>query len=163
TFLAYIEAAWTPADRDFLVRSNDTRLEWMRRFREMGGRLVSGTDMQFGGIMLHRELRNLQEAGLSPVEVIAAATREAAAAIRIPSFKTEETRVARWLADFCQQRGYRVDLQEVESGRFQMIATLPGSGAGKSLMFNGHIDIDPLAFGWTRDPWTPVLMDDRLY
>ena len=34
--------------------------------------------------------------------------------IRIPSFKTEETPVARWLADFCQERGYQVDLQEVE-------------------------------------------------
>ena len=37
--------------------------------------------MQFGGIMLHRELRNLQEAGLSPMEVIVAATREAAIAL----------------------------------------------------------------------------------
>src|SRR5712691_3702268 len=83
--------------------------------------------------------------------------------IRIPSFKTEETPVARWLADFCRARGYQVDLQEVEPGRFQTIATLPGLGGGKSLMFNGHIDIDPLAFGWTRDPWTPTLADDRLY
>jgi acetylornithine deacetylase len=83
--------------------------------------------------------------------------------IRIPSFKTEETPVARWLADFCRERGYQVDLQEVEPGRFQTIARLPGSGGGKSLMFNGHIDIDPLAFGWTRDPWVPAVEDDRLY
>lgn len=79
TFLAYVEGTWSQADRDFLARSNDLRLEWMRRFRESGGRLVSGTDMQFGGIMLHRKLCNLQEVGLSPLEVIAAATRGAAA------------------------------------------------------------------------------------
>ena len=83
--------------------------------------------------------------------------------IRIPSFKTEETALARWLADYFSARGYEVDLQEVEPGRFQTIATWKGTGGGKSLMFNGHIDIDPLAHGWKRDPWTPTLEGDRLY
>jgi acetylornithine deacetylase len=83
--------------------------------------------------------------------------------IKIPSFKTEETPAAQWLADYFSQRGYQVDLQEVEPGRFQTIATLPGTGGGKSLMFNGHIDIDPLAHGWKRDPWTPSVEGDRLY
>jgi acetylornithine deacetylase len=82
--------------------------------------------------------------------------------LRIPSFKTEETPAATFLADFFRQRGYQVDLQEVEPGRFQTIATLKGSG-GKSLMLNGHMDIDPLAFGWKRDPWTPSREGDRLY
>ncbi|MFQ5873007.1 MAG: M20 family metallopeptidase [Dehalococcoidia bacterium] len=83
--------------------------------------------------------------------------------LRIPSFKTEETRVARFLAGFFRRRGYEVDLQEVEPGRYQTIATLKGSGGGKSLMLNGHIDIDPLAMGWKRDPWTPSWEGDRLY
>ena len=83
--------------------------------------------------------------------------------IQIPSFKTEETAVARWLADYFGRRGYEVELQEVDPGRFLTIATLRGTGGGKSLMFNGHIDIDPLAQGWTRDPWTPVVEGDRLY
>ncbi|MFQ5933972.1 MAG: M20 family metallopeptidase, partial [Dehalococcoidia bacterium] len=83
--------------------------------------------------------------------------------LRIPSFKTEESKVARFLAGYFSRRGYEVDLQEVEPGRFQTIATLRGSGGGKSLMLNGHIDIDPLAFGWKRDPWTPVVEGDRLY
>src|SRR5205085_12078439 len=38
-------------------------------------------DMQFGGIMLHRELRNLAEVGLSMGEIIAAATGQAARAL----------------------------------------------------------------------------------
>ncbi len=82
---------------------------------------------------------------------------------RLPSFKTEETRVARFLAGFFRRRGYKVDLQEVEPGRYQTIATLKGTGGGKTLMLNGHIDIDPLAMGWKRDPWTPVVEGDRLY
>ena len=83
--------------------------------------------------------------------------------ISIPSFKTEEQKVARFLARFFQRRGYEVDLQEVEPGRYQTIATLKGSGGGKSLMLNGHIDIDPLAMGWVREPFTPSWEGDRLY
>ncbi len=38
----------------------------------------------------------------------------AGALIRIPSFKTEETPVARFLDGFFRARGYEVDLQEIE-------------------------------------------------
>ena len=61
---------------------------------------------------------------------------------RIPSFIGEETPLARWVAT---TRGYEVELQEVERGWFQMVATVKGSGHGPSLMFNGHLDINPLA------------------
>ena len=83
--------------------------------------------------------------------------------VRIPSFKTEETEVARFLSGFLEQRGYDVQMQEVEPGRFQTVAVLRGTGGGKSLMLNGHIDIDPLAMGWKRDPWTPAIEGDRIY
>jgi acetylornithine deacetylase len=83
--------------------------------------------------------------------------------IRIPSFKTEETPVARFLDRFFRERGYDVDLQEIEPGRFQTIATLRGMGGGASLMLNGHTDINALTRRWTRDPWTPTLEGDRLY
>ncbi len=83
--------------------------------------------------------------------------------IRIPSFKTEETPLARWLAEYFGERGYEVELQEVEPERFQVIATLRGAGGGKSIMFNGHIDIDPLSLGWKHDPWEPTVEGDRLY
>lgn len=83
--------------------------------------------------------------------------------IRIPSFKTEETPVALFLADFFRRRGYDVDLQEIEPGRLQAIATLRGTGGGASLMLNGHTDINALTRRWRRDPWTPSLEGDRLY
>jgi len=83
--------------------------------------------------------------------------------IKIPSFKLEETPVANFLADFFNERGYNVDLQEVEPGRFQTIATLEGTGGGQSLMLNGHTDINSLTRRWTRDPWIPVVEGDHLY
>ena len=83
--------------------------------------------------------------------------------VRIPSFKEEETSMAHFLADYFGKNGYEVKLQEVEPGRFQTIATLRGTGGGKSLMFKGHIDIDPISYGWKREPWEPSVEGDRLY
>ena len=83
--------------------------------------------------------------------------------IKIPSFKLEETPVATFLSDYFGERGYKVELQEVEPGRFQTIATLEGTGGGPSLMLNGHTDINSLTRRWRRDPWTPVVEGDRLY
>src|SRR5262245_36401797 len=87
----------------------------------------------------------------------------ASALIRIPSFKTEETPVALFLEEFFTQRGYEVDLQEIEPGRLQTIAILRGTGGGASLMLNGHTDINALTLRWRRDPWVPSLEGDRLY
>src|SRR5438067_1227298 len=87
----------------------------------------------------------------------------AGALIRIPSFKTEETPVARFLETLFRERGYHVDVQEIEPGRLQTIATLRGTGGGASLMLNGHTDINALTRRWRRDPWTPSLEGDRLY
>ena len=83
--------------------------------------------------------------------------------IRIPSFKPDEPPVAMFLSDFFKERGYEVELQEVEAGRFQTIATLKGTGGGKSLMLNGHTDINSLTLRWKRDPWTPSVEGDYLY
>jgi acetylornithine deacetylase len=83
--------------------------------------------------------------------------------IRIPSFTTEETPCAEWLADYLDGQGLAVTLQEIEPGRKQTIARLSGQGGGRSIMLNGHIDIDPLASGWTRDPFTPWIADGKLF
>ena len=88
--------------------------------------------------------------------------------ISIPSFKPNETPVARFLDDYFRERGYEVELQEVElqevePGRYQAIATLKGSGGGRSLMLNGHTDINSLRRGAKRDPTVPIVEGDRLY
>src|SRR5262249_23689937 len=55
------------------------------------------------------------------------------------------------------------ELQETDPGRFQTIARLRGTGGGKSLMLNGHLDIDPIPGGWVRDPWKPAIAGVRFY
>lgn len=98
-------------------------------------------------------------ARIEPDEVVELAR----ALVRIPSYTTDETRVAEYVHGFLRREGFESALQEVDPGRFQTIARLPGTGGGTSLMFDGHLDIDPIPGGWVRDPWTPVIEGDRFY
>ncbi len=84
-FTQRLQGSWTEDDLAYARAANEMRSEWMRRFRELGGVLLAGTDMQFGGIMLHRELRNLEALGLSRLDVITAATGGCARALRLDS------------------------------------------------------------------------------
>ena len=81
-FVERLSGMWTAEDRDYWERANEARMEWMRRFRAMGGQLLVGTDTQFSGIMLHRELANIVALGASPLEVIAMASGGNARAMR---------------------------------------------------------------------------------
>ncbi|MGV1768332.1 M20 family metallopeptidase [Rhizobium rhizogenes] len=83
--------------------------------------------------------------------------------VAIPSFKGEETPVAHHIAEWAGDRGYDVELDEVEPNRIQVLATLKGRGGGPSLMFNGHTDINSLTSGWMRDPYAAWVEGDRLY
>jgi len=83
--------------------------------------------------------------------------------VSFPSFKGEETPLTCHLAEWLGDRGYMIELDEVESGRLQLLATLKGSGRGKSLMLNGHLDINSLPRGWHRDPWTAWVDGDHLH
>jgi acetylornithine deacetylase len=98
-------------------------------------------------------------AQVKPDEVIDFAQR----LVEIPSYTTEETRVAEFLHAYLTREGFESELQEVDPGRSQTVARLRGAGGGKSLMFDGHIDIDPLPSGWVRDPWKPTVEGDRFY
>jgi len=86
-----------------------------------------------------------------------------AALARIPSFTTEERQVAEFLHALFLREGLQAEFMEVDPGRVQVVGRLPGSGGGRALMLNGHMDIDPLPSGMTRDPWTPAIEGDRYY
>ena len=49
-------------------------------------------------------------------------------------------------------------------GRPQLAATLRGTGGGRSLLLNGHIDVVParLEDGWEQDPFDPVVVDGAI-
>ncbi len=38
-----------------------------------------------------------------------------------------------------------------------------GTGGGKSLLFNGHLDTNPVTEGWTVDPWGGMVDDKFIY
>lgn len=80
-FIRKLQGSWSAEDFAHWRVANENRLEWMRRFRAAGGVLVFGTDMQFGGIMMHREFQNALRLGMTPLEVIAAATGGTARAL----------------------------------------------------------------------------------
>ena len=98
-------------------------------------------------------------------------TREAldllAAMIRFRSYSGEpgEAELARFMVERMQDLGLAAELQPVEDGRFNAIGTLAGSGGdgGRSLLFNGHMDTNPVTGGWTVDPWGGVRDDDFIY
>jgi acetylornithine deacetylase len=64
-----------------------------------------------------------------------------------------------------QMRAIGLDAQEapVEGARINAIGRWKGTGGGKSLMFNGHVDTNPATEGWTVDPWGGKVDDKFIY
>ena len=60
--------------------------------------------------------------------------------INIPSPTGEELRMAEYMRDVLQRLSLSVTWQEVEEGRANVVGRWTGSGGGKNLMFNGHMD-----------------------
>jgi acetylornithine deacetylase/succinyl-diaminopimelate desuccinylase family protein len=62
--------------------------------------------------------------------------------------------------------GATIDMWAEEPGRDNLVGVVKGSGGGRSLIFNGHIDTvpagDPAAWKW-GDPWSGKIEDGRLY
>ncbi len=49
------------------------------------------------------------------------------------------------------------------SERVNAVGRWKGTGGGKSLLFNGHLDTNPVTEGWTVDPWAGKVDDDFIY
>src|SRR5258708_24531315 len=47
--------------------------------------------------------------------------------------------------------------------RINVVARIEGSGTGRCVHFNGHIDVVEPGQGWTVDPFAAVVRDGRLY
>ena len=60
--------------------------------------------------------------------------------INIPSPTGEELQMAQYMHNALQSLGLNVTWQEVEDSRANVVARWCGSGGGKNLMFNGHMD-----------------------
>lgn len=101
--------------------------------------------------------------------------------IRIDSATGSEQRIQQELAGRLRQRGFTVDVQPIDEaaarqiapagmeppviGGPNLLATLPGSGAGRSLLLNGHCDTVPAgsADDWSVPPLSAVVRDGAMW
>jgi acetylornithine deacetylase len=73
----------------------------------------------------------------------------ASQAIGTPSFTGNEQAMAELMAETFAGMGLQVHWQQVEEGRANVLGTWAGTGAGPTLMFNGHMDTSYSG----REPW----------
>ncbi|MGQ0568807.1 MAG: M20 family metallopeptidase [Armatimonadota bacterium] len=103
--------------------------------------------------------------------------------IRIPSYTMEETELGQFIVGFLSKEGIQARLQDVpvpdlaqtkssRTSSHNVIGRLGGSGGGKSLMLNGHMDHGPWDItgravddfrGWVRAPFEPTVEDGLIY
>jgi acetylornithine deacetylase len=72
-----------------------------------------------------------------------------------------EAGIARFVANWLEQVGLDVEIDEPVPGRPSVVAIARGTGGGRSLMLNAHMDTVGVA-GMER-PHDPVVQDNRLY
>src|SRR5262249_5703729 len=75
----------------------------------------------------------------------------------------EESALARFMVENLKELGLEAELQSVPDNRFNAIGRLKGTGGGASLLFNGHLDTNPVTEGWTVDPWGGLYDKDFIY
>ena len=73
-----------------------------------------------------------------------------------------EGEIAHLLASTLKSWGFDVALADAAPGRPNVVATLRGTGGGKSLMFNGHIDVVGVE-NMTHAPFDASTRDGRMY
>ncbi|HEY6224033.1 MAG TPA: M20/M25/M40 family metallo-hydrolase [Gemmatimonadales bacterium] len=78
--------------------------------------------------------------------------------VAIPSVSGEEEAVAQFAEETA--RAARLDVVRDASG---VKVHVRGKRAGPTLALVTHLDVVPPGDGWTRDPFTPVVEDGRLY
>jgi len=78
--------------------------------------------------------------------------------------QTEGERVlAMLMRDEMAAIGLEAELTPVPGDRVNAVGRLRGTGGGKSLLFNGHVDTNPVTTGWTVDPWAGKVDDKFIY
>ena len=99
-------------------------------------------------------------------------------AVRIPSVNPKypgqvydevvggEGETSKFIARYYEALGCDVDVFAIEPGRENAVGVLRGSGGGRSLIFNGHVDVVPPGdpANWTSgDPFSGRVDDDRIW
>jgi acetylornithine deacetylase len=72
-----------------------------------------------------------------------------------------EVEIARFVAGWLESAGLDVELRELGPRRANVMAIARGSGGGRTLMLNAHMDV--VGAGDMGEPWTPRMDGTRLY
>lgn len=83
--------------------------------------------------------------------------------IGIRSVVGEEGALAEYLRGELDALGFKPEMDEIESNRFNIYARMRGERSGRKLMFNGHTDTVPVCEGWDMDPFKPTVKEGRMY
>ena len=87
--------------------------------------------------------------------------------IRIKSYSTTdgEKEATEHMTQLLKKEGF--DIAETvpfdNGGRQNSLGTWRGSGKGQGLLFNGHVDTNPVGEGWTVDPWGGLIKDGMIF
>jgi acetylornithine deacetylase len=71
----------------------------------------------------------------------------------------------RWMARQLEEMGFTVDTFDVFPGEPDVVGVLKGTGGGRSIILNGHIDVAEVRPDepWKRDPFNPFVEDGKMY
>lgn len=87
--------------------------------------------------------------------------------VRIPSVWGDAERLteaAELLSDELASSRFSIELADSGTeGMPMVIARLPGRGPGRSLIFNGHMEVYPPSESWSLDPFAGEIRDGRLF
>lgn len=101
--------------------------------------------------------------------------------VRIPSLLSDEANVQRYVHDHFAQSGLATESWDLDervktlpnggdsgvpfAGRPNVTGKRAGSGGGRSLILNGHVDVvspEPVS-AWSHDPWGAEIVGDKMY
>ncbi|MBZ9810987.1 MULTISPECIES: ArgE/DapE family deacylase [unclassified Mesorhizobium] len=102
--------------------------------------------------------------------------------VSIPSVTGDEAAIQKFVGGYMKDIGLEVDSWDTDweelkkhpgyrpvargyEGRPNIVATLKGTGGGRSLLLNGHTDVIPVGNGegWSDNPWSAKIENGRIY
>src|SRR6185312_2866356 len=68
--------------------------------------------------------------------------------VSVKSETGQEGPGSEFLAELLRRSGWTVTVDDIEPGRPNVAAQIPGVGGGPTLVFNGHVDTIPIGKSW---------------
>ena len=75
-----------------------------------------------------------------------------------------EIDASNYMVKLCEEAGIESAIHKFDNGlRQNTVGIWKGTGGGKTLLFNGHLDTNPVGERWTVDPWGGIVKDGMVY